>query len=102
LANQSWLIRQIGQKVRLKNTGVEPKLGASVVMPVEIVRPVFGHLIIRVPTAASLNVPVFLSVVAHYLWRARSRQAQFGRRPKVPLPIEQMFGYPGPERTPAL
>jgi hypothetical protein len=39
--------------VRLKNTGVAPKLGLSAVMPVEIACPVFGHLIITAPTAIS-------------------------------------------------
>ena len=48
--------------MRLKNTGVEPKLGLSAVMPVEIACPVFGHLIITSPTVISLIVHVLLSV----------------------------------------
>ena len=46
--------------MRLKNTGVEAKLGLSAFIPVEIACPVFGHLIITAPTADLLERFLFL------------------------------------------
>src|SRR5262245_25793768 len=52
-ANHSWLVRHSGQKTRPKNTGVALKLSRSATSPVEMSRPVSGHLIITTPIDAS-------------------------------------------------
>ena len=49
LANHSCMMRQSGQRVRLKNTAVERKAAGSTYLSVEIACPVFGQRIIIMP-----------------------------------------------------
>lgn len=56
LANHPWRVRQIGQNVRPKNTGVESKPARSPSISIEIARPVFGHWTIAMPMATRPRV----------------------------------------------
>jgi len=55
-ANQAWSARQIGQRVREKNTALRAKLSRSVVMPVGIGCPVCGHFTMTIPMSPSLEI----------------------------------------------
>ena len=54
-ANHSCCFRQSGQWTRAKNTGIARKLSRSATMPVEMARPVSGHLIMTEPILASFG-----------------------------------------------
>src|SRR5215468_5422830 len=53
LANHSCSVRQIGQWTRAKKTGMAAKLLRSVVKPVGMSRPVWGHLTMTAPIGLS-------------------------------------------------
>ena len=69
-ANHSWVVRQSGQYVRLKNTGEKRKTAGSTYFSVEIACPVFGQRIMSLPIGI---VPAEAAGVASVVVRRKDK-----------------------------